>query len=108
MAYIVIYCPLVFRNIHVSDLNACAVTLPPDAFRWYIINVILRRHFDVGMYEVNRSNCGQTNSAGLHGPGTRKRRSRTGPDRIFIGQCETTLVQVSETNERDSSGGKSS
>jgi hypothetical protein len=30
------------------------------------------------------------------------------PDRIFIGQCETTLVQGPETNVRDSSGGKSS
>jgi hypothetical protein len=42
--------------------------------------------------EANRSSCGlansagcmggQTNSARLHGPGTRKRRSRTGPDRL--------------------------
>ena len=53
--------------------------------------------------EVNRSDCGQTNSAGLHGPGKRKRRSRTGPD-----ECDTTLVQGPETDERDVSGGKSS
>jgi hypothetical protein len=66
-----------------TDLHACAVTLSPDAFCWYVIDVILRQHFDVGGYEANRSNCGQTNSAGLHGPaGTRKRRSRTGPDRF--------------------------
>jgi hypothetical protein len=30
------------------------------------------------------------------------------PDRIFIEQCETTLVQGPETDERDLSGGKSS
>ena len=30
------------------------------------------------------------------------------PDRIFIGQCETTLVQGPETDERDLSGGISS
>ena len=58
--------------------------------------------------EVNRSDCGQTNSAGLHGPVKRKRRSRTGPDWISIGQCDTTLVQGPETDERDLSGGKSS
>jgi hypothetical protein len=29
-------------------------------------------------------------------------------DRIFIGQCETTLVQGPETDKRDSNGGKSS
>ena len=58
--------------------------------------------------EVNRSDCGQTNSAGLHGPVKRKRRSRTGPDWISIGQCDTTLVQGPETDERDVSGGKSS
>ena len=55
--------------------------------------------------EVNRSNCGQTNSAGLHGLGTRKRRSRTSPNRIIIGQCEATLVWGPETDERDSNGG---
>ena len=32
-------------------------------------------------------------------------RGETGPDRIFIGQCETTLVQGPETDKRDSSGG---
>jgi hypothetical protein len=50
-----------------TDLDACAVTLPPDAFRSYIVDVILRQHFDVGGYEVNRSNCGLTNSAGCMG-----------------------------------------
>jgi len=30
---------------------------------------------------------------------------RTDPDLIFIGQCETTLVQGPETDERDLSGG---
>ena len=30
------------------------------------------------------------------------------PDRISIGQCDTTLVQGPETDERDLSGGKSS
>jgi hypothetical protein len=58
-----------------------------------------------GDSEVNRSNYGQTNSAGLHGPGTRKRRSRTGPDQNIIGQCEATLLWGPETDERDSSGG---
>jgi hypothetical protein len=30
------------------------------------------------------------------------------PDRIFKGQCETTLVQGPESDKRDSNGGKSS
>ena len=30
------------------------------------------------------------------------------PERIFKGQCETTLVQGPETDKRDSNGGKSS
>jgi hypothetical protein len=34
-----------------------------------------------------------------------ERRSETGLDRIFIGQCEITLVQGPETDKRDSSGG---
>ena len=49
-------------NLGGTDLHACAVTLSPDALCWYVINVILRQHFDVGGYEANRSNCGQTNS----------------------------------------------
>ena len=44
-----------------TDIDACAVTLSPDASRWYIIDVSWRQHFDVGGYEANRSNCGQTN-----------------------------------------------
>jgi hypothetical protein len=48
-------------------------------------------------FGANRSIRGQTNSTWLHGPGTRKRRSRTGPDRIFIGQSEATLVWGPET-----------
>ena len=43
-------------------MHACAVTLSPDALCWYVINVILRQHFDVGGYEANRYNCGQTTS----------------------------------------------
>ena len=39
-----------------TDLDACAVTLSPDAFHEYNIDVILRQHFDVGGYEANRSN----------------------------------------------------
>ena len=37
-----------------TDSHACAVTLSPHAFCLYIINVILRRHLDLGGYEVNR------------------------------------------------------
>ena len=40
--------------------------------------------------------------------GTRKRSIRTGPNQIFIGQCETTLVHGPETDVRDSGGGESS
>jgi hypothetical protein len=62
-----------------TDLHACAVTLSPDALCWYVIDVVLRRHFDVGGYEANRSNCGRTNST------TARRRVRgrgvSGPDR---------------------------
>ena len=47
-----------------TDFHACAATLSPDAVCLYIINVILRRHFDLGGYEANRSICGQINSAG--------------------------------------------
>ena len=45
-----------------TDSHACAVTLSPHAFCLYIINVILQRYFDLGGYEANPSEYGQTNS----------------------------------------------
>jgi hypothetical protein len=77
------------------------VTLPPDAFRWYIIDVILRQHFDVGGYEVNRSNCGLTTvlAARAGKPTVLAAWARYGEEEIpdwsvpvLMGRCETTLV----------------
>jgi hypothetical protein len=56
-----------------------------------------------GVNEANRSNCGQTVRRHVDGY-----EEEEYPDRIFIGQCETTLVQGPETDKRDSNGGKSS
>ena len=43
-----------------------AVTLSPDAFHLYIINVILRRYLDLGGYEVNRPTYAEPHYGEVH------------------------------------------